>query len=100
MPMARERPISRVRSYTDSTSVFTMPNSEMITLRASRPYTSVRIWFTRSTVVFLYSAVVWTRAVGVSARAASTAFCVCPMSLPGMALATTMNVCGLGNSAS
>ena len=31
MPIARIMPISRVRSWIDSTSVFTIPNSETIT---------------------------------------------------------------------
>ena len=35
-PMARSMPISRVRSVIESTRVFTMPNSEMTTLIASR----------------------------------------------------------------
>jgi hypothetical protein len=34
-PMARSMPISRVRSNIESTSVLTMPKSEMITLMAS-----------------------------------------------------------------
>ncbi|HYB46060.1 MAG TPA: hypothetical protein VED20_01700 [Streptosporangiaceae bacterium] len=36
MPTARSRPISRVRSNTDSMSVFTIPISAMITARPSR----------------------------------------------------------------
>jgi hypothetical protein len=36
MPTARSRPISRVRSNTESMSVFTMPMSAMITARPSR----------------------------------------------------------------
>ena len=56
-------------------------------------------WFTRSTVPSLYSSVVCTSAVGAEASAVSISFCVAAMSAPGCALATTMNVCGLGNSA-
>ena len=48
---------------------------------------------------FLYSSAVWTSAVGVDASAASIAFLVAARSAPGWALATTMNVCGVGNSA-
>ena len=36
MPTARSRPISRVRSNTESMSVFTIPMSAMITARPSR----------------------------------------------------------------
>ena len=35
-PTARSMPISRVRSLIDSTSVLTIPNSEMITASESR----------------------------------------------------------------
>src|SRR5674476_388237 len=60
MPRARVSPISRVRSNTASTSVLTMPKSEMITLNASSPYSRLSSWFTCLTMESLYCAAVFT----------------------------------------
>jgi RNA polymerase sigma-70 factor (ECF subfamily) len=60
MPTARSRPISRVRSKTDSMSVFTIPMSAMSTARPSRAYTRPSSWLTLATWVCSNWARVWT----------------------------------------
>ena len=69
MPMARVSPISRVRSNTASTRVFTMPKSEMITLMARRPYSRLSSWLTCLTMLSLYCCALCTSAVGTEASA-------------------------------
>ena len=55
MPTARSRPSSRVRSWIDSASVFTIPNSDTITARNSSAYTTPRIVLSCSPIASLSS---------------------------------------------
>src|SRR5215218_1028492 len=69
MPTARSRPSSRVRSWTASASVLTIPSSATMTDRASRPNTSPSSWLTWSADSSLNWVSVCALAIGKSASA-------------------------------
>ena len=64
MPTARSRPISRVRSNTESMRVFTIPISAMSTARASRAYTRPSSWLTLAVWACSNWVLVWTCTFG------------------------------------
>ena len=73
IPTARSIPSSRVRSWTASTSVLTMPNTLITTERASRTYSMLRTMEMSSVVMSANSPRSITFVSGKSARAASMA---------------------------
>jgi len=56
MPIARSKPISRVRSWTDRANVLAMPSTAMTIANASSAYTRLSTLSISSVIACLYSA--------------------------------------------